>query len=431
MDHALQASTISVVSACVVVWGLLSARLEHWDITGPIAFVVLGLVVTHGPLAIVHVNLHSSSIRAVAEITLAIVLFADACRVNARALRSDAAIPLRLLGIALPLTIGAGTGIAFGLFSSSGIWLAATIGAIVAPTDAALGASMISDDRVPPRVRRILNVESGLNDGIATPFVNLFLAGAIAVESITGGGVGKAAVDLAGGAAVGAGIGITGAVLLRFTSRRGWSGTGLRPLAVLALAVFAFTTALAAGTNGFISAFVAGLAFGTGLPEHEEVLAFSEEAGTLLSLLVWFSFGAVMLVPGFEGATWRDVVLAVLALSVVRMVPVAVSLARSGLDRTTVSFIGWFGPRGLASVVFGLIAVDSLDPADAQVVLGAVVVTIAMSVAAHGASAAPLARRYGATANRLHPRRPEHQLAPALSIRTLRADRRLRVQAER
>ena len=429
MDHTLNVAALSVVAACVVGWGLVSARLERWQVTAPIAFVLLGLVFTHGPVALVHLQLHSSTIRSVAEITLALVLFADASRVNARRLAADAAIPARLLVVGLPLTIGAGAALAAGLFSSTGVWVAAAIGAIVAPTDAALGAPIMSDERVPTRVRRVLNVESGLNDGIATPFVNLLLAGALAAESISAGGIGKAAVDLVGGAALGAGVGLAGALLLALATRKGWSAAGFRPLAVLALAVLAYGVALAAHTNGFVAAFVAGLGFGSILGACEEELAFTEEAGTLLSLLVWFAFGAVMLVPGLQAADWRDLVFAVCALTLVRMVPVTVALAGSGLDRATVAFIGWFGPRGLASVVFGLIAVDSLAPADAQVVLGAVVVTVALSVLAHGASASPLARRYGARAERLHPERPEHRAAPRLPVRDLRAGRRALAKA--
>jgi NhaP-type Na+/H+ or K+/H+ antiporter len=219
-------------------------------------------------------------------------------------------------------------------------------------------------------------------------------------------------------------VGLGGAVLLRLAGRTGWSAPGFRPLAVVALAVLAYSAALLAHTNGFVSAFVAGIAFGTVFVTHEAVLVFTEEAGTLLSLLVWFSFGSVMLVPGLQAADWRDVVFAVLALTVVRMVPVALALAGSGLDRSTVAFIGWFGPRGLASVVFGLIAVDSLDHAEAQVVLAAVVVTVALSVLAHGVTASPLSRRYGSHASGLHPQQPERHPAPRVPVRDLRAGRR-------
>ena len=421
MDHSTDPAVIAIIAACLVGWGLISARLERWQVTAPIAFVLLGLAVTHGPLTLVHLQLHSSTIRSVAEITLALVLFVDASRVNARTLAADAQVPARLLAIGLPLTIGAGTALAAGLFSWAGLWVAATLGAIVAPTDAALGATIMSDERVPGRVRRVLNVESGLNDGIATPFVNLFLAGALASEAIAGGGVAKAAVDLLGGAAIGVGVGVAGAALLTVTTRTGWSTPGFQPLAVFGLAVFAYGVALVAHTNGFVAAFVAGLALGTVLGKDRGNLAFTEEAGTLLSLLVWFAFGAVMLVPGIEDADWRDVVFAILALTVVRMVPVGIALAGSGLDRATIAFVGWFGPRGLASVVFGLIAVDALAPADARLVLGAVVVTVGLSVLAHGVSASPLGGLYAAHAKRLHPERPEHHSAPHLPVRDLRA----------
>lgn len=421
MNHDFDLAALAVVSACVLIWGLVSARLERWDVSAPIAFVGLGLLVTHGPTAMVHFSLDSSTIRSLAELTLALVLFADASRVNVRALRADADLPARLLGLGLPLTIGAGTLVAGLLFRGSGLWVAAAIGAIVAPTDAALGASIMQDERVPSGVRRLLNVESGLNDGIATPFVNLFLAGAVTSEAISGTHLTSAVVQLLGGAALGVGIGILGAVLLELSRRRGWSAPSVRPLAILALALFAYATALVAGTNGFIAAFVAGMAFGTAhRHEHEAVLQFTEELGTLLSLLVWFGFGAVMLIPGLEDVNWRDVVFALLALTLVRMVPTAVALAGSGLDRTTVAFVGWFGPRGLASIVFGLIAVDALAPAQSKVVLAAVTLTVALSVLFHGVTASPLAARYGAFARRLHPERPEHTEAAPITTRTLR-----------
>jgi NhaP-type Na+/H+ or K+/H+ antiporter len=420
MSHDLNISALAVVSACVVIWGVVSARLERWDVSAPIAFVLLGLVVTHGPTEIVHFNLHSSTIRSLAEVTLALVLFSDASRVNVQALRSDVALPGRLLGLGLPLTIGAGAAAAALLFGSSGLWVAAAIGAIVAPTDAALGASIMSDERVPSGVRRLLNVESGLNDGIATPFVNLFIAGAVTTEAVSGTHLGAAAIELVGGAAIGVGAGVVGAVLLSLARRRGWSAAGVRPLAILGLALFAYSSAIVAGTNGFIAAFVAGMAFGT-VDHHKDgaELGFTEETGTLLSLLVWFAFGAVMLVPGLQDVGWRDAVFALLALTLLRMVPVGIALAGTGLDRVTVAFVGWFGPRGLASVVFGLIAVDSLAPSQSRVVLAAVTLTVALSVLLHGVSASPLAARYATYAARLGPTGPEHSRAVPIAIRAL------------
>jgi sodium/hydrogen antiporter len=407
MSHEPEA-TVATISGCVVLWGLVSDRFKRWDVTGPIAFLVLGLVLSNGPLAVIHPKLSSSTIRSVAELTLALVLFADASRINVRASRADAAIPVRLLGVGLPLTVAAGAAVATGLYGWSRLALAATIGAIVAPTDAALGASVIQDERVPAGVRRILNVESGLNDGIVTPFVNLFLAAAIATEAVHRASVGRAAIDLLGGAAIGAGVGAAGALLVLLARRMGWSEPGVVRLSVFALALFGYSAALLAGTNGFVAVFIAGAVFGT-VMDGVDVLSFAEESGNLLSLVVWFAFGAVMVVPGFRDAGWRDLVFAILALTLVRMAPVALALAGARCDRSTVAFIGWFGPRGLASVVFGLIAVDSLAPADARVVIAAVTITVTLSVVAHGVSASPLARRYGTHAHSLGSRAPEHR----------------------
>ena len=432
MDHGLNVEVLAVVAGCFVLWGLVSSRLERWNISAPIAFVILGVAVSHGPLDFVHLQLSSSDIRSLAEVTLALVLFSDASRVNARKLRRDVGISVRLLGIGLPLTIGIGAAIAFGLFGGSGIWVAATIAAIVAPTDAALGASVMEDERVPSAVRRALNIESGLNDGIATPIVNLFIAGAAVTEAVHGTpSVAASVVELLGGAALGAGIGVAGAVLLTLTLRHHMSAPSFRPLAILSLAVLAYSTAVLAGTNGFVAAFVAGMAFGT-IDRHgdEEPLAYTQETGTALSLLVWFLFGAAMLVPGLEDAGWRDVVFALLALTVVRMVPVALALIGAGLSRPTVAFIGWFGPRGLASVVFGLIAFDTLDPAESKVVLAAVTVTVGASVLLHGLSASPLAGRYGEMSRNIHPERREHTETAALPTRNLRPRLGSRTQAK-
>jgi len=422
-DHGLNLGVVAVVAACLVGWGIVSERFSRWNISAPIAFVSLGLITTNGPLAFTHVGLHSSTILSLVEITLALVLFGDAARVNVWAMRGGIAIPVRLLGIGLPLAIGVGTALALGLFGGS-IWVAAAVGAIVAPTDAALGAQIMADERIPGGVRRALNIESGLNDGIATPFVNLFLAGALATEVVSASGVGHAVVDMLGGAVIGVAVSAIGGLLLTWSRRTGWAEPALQPLAILALAILAFALARVAGMNGFIAAFMGGMAFGSVTPVHPEERVFTEESGELLSLIVWFVFGAVMVVPGIEAATWRDVAFGLLALSVARMAPVAVALFGSGLDRATVAFIGWFGPRGLASVVFGLIAVDSLDAAAAHLVLGAVTVTVAMSVLAHGLSAGPLAARYARTSGRLGPEAPEHAIAPAIPSRSTRSSRR-------
>jgi len=418
MSHGLDTEVLAVAAASVVVWSLCSQRLERLYISAPIAFVVMGLVVTHGPLAFIHFNPHSETVKSLAEVTLALVLFTDASRVNVHELTRDLGLPVRLLAIGLPLTIGVGTAVAFGIVPGVTLWVAASIGAIVAPTDAALGAAIMGDTRIPNRIRRLLNVESGLNDGIATPFVNLFLAGAVTTEVAHATTVLSAARELLTGAGVGAGVGLVGGWLLARANARGWSDPGFRSLAALGLALVAYGGAIEAHGNGFVAAFVAGMAFGSVVrTDLEPLVDFAEEAGGLLSLMVWLIFGAAMLVPGLEHATWPEFGFAVLALTVVRMVPVAVALMGSGLDRFTVGFIGWFGPRGLASVVFGLIAYDSLDPAEGGRVLSVVTVTVALSVLAHGLSASPLAARYGAFSATLAGHEAEHRTTPTMRAR--------------
>jgi NhaP-type Na+/H+ or K+/H+ antiporter len=418
VSHGLDTAVLAAAAGCVILWSLVSARLERVFITAPIAFVVMGLVITHGPLTFIHFNPHSSTVRSLAEVTLALVLFTDASRVNVHELRHDLGLPVRLLAVGLPLTIGVGTAVAFGLIPGISLWVAAAIGAIVAPTDAALGATIMEDSRIPNRVRRLLNVESGLNDGIATPFVNLFLAGAVTTEMVHSTSVLGAAGDLLIGAGIGVGVGLVGGWLLARANASGWSESGFRTLAALGLALLAYSAAIEAHGNGFVAAFIAGMAFGSVVRRDLEPLVdFAEEAGGLLSLMVWLIFGAAMVVPGLEHATWSDVLFAVLALTVVRMLPVTVALLGSGLDRFTVGFIGWFGPRGLASVVFGLIAYDTLDPVDAGRVLSVVTVTIALSVVAHGLSASPLAARYGAFSATLAGHLPERLTTPTMRPR--------------
>jgi NhaP-type Na+/H+ or K+/H+ antiporter len=424
VEHGLDTTALAVVAACFVLWGLVAGQMERLHVSAPIAFVVLGLVVAHQPLSLIDVQITSSTLRSIAEVTLALVLFSDASRVNLRSLRADVALPVRLLGVGLPLTIAAGAACAAVLFGRVDLWVAALIGAIVAPTDAALGASIMQDERVPGRVRRVLNVESGLNDGIATPFVNLLIAGAVAEEVAHSDGVRGAAVDLLIGAGIGLGVGLVGGVLLRATRRWGWSAPAFRPFALLGVALVAYAVSVEAGGNGFVGAFVGGLGFGSITSERDlQIIDFTESTGELLSLLVWFLFGAAMIVPALEYLEWQDVAFAVLALTVVRMAPVAIALIGSGLDSATVAFVGWFGPRGLASVVFALIAVDSLDPPDGHRVLAAVALTVLLSVIAHGISAGPLAARYGLYVADLHPSRPEHASSPELRTRSMAGNR--------
>jgi NhaP-type Na+/H+ or K+/H+ antiporter len=394
----VSATNAAVGLAAIVVWLLVSGRAERANVSPALALVAAGVVLANGPLALIELDLYNHQIQLLAEVTLAIVLFADASRVNLKRLRADLAIPLRMLAIGLPLTMVLGVGAAVALVPGTALWVAAAIAAIVAPTDAALGAPILSDERVPQRIRRALNVESGLNDGIATPFVNVFLAAAVAGGLGSSDGVRSAVSHLVVGAVVGVVIGAIGGRLIEAAHRRDLMAHGAQPLAVLGLAGLAYAGALPLHGNGFIAAFVAGLFFGATVPADDpERTEFTQDVAEGMTLVVWFVFGAVLLVPAVRDATWGDLAFAIAALTAVRMIPVAVALTGTGLDRTTKAFVGWFGPRGLASVVFTLIAVDTLNEADGKRVLSTVGLTIALSVIAHGVTAGPFAARYGAS----------------------------------
>ena len=362
-------------------------------------FVLAGLLLGPDVLGVLHIDIESSTIRELAELTLALVLFTDASTVDLDGLRRDAGVVGRLLGIGLLLTIAGGGLVAWLLFPELPIATALLIGAILAPTDAALGLPVVTNPAVPIRIRRVLNVESGLNDGIATPFVVLFISLATATNGTEGVHLIEAIEETAIAIATGAVVGAVGGLLLVAADRRKLTSELSRQIAVLALALGAYVVSLTLGGNGFIAAFVAGLAFGGATRKGEEhAEEFSEVAGILLSIGVWLVFGATLVGSLiFDAQDVRPIVYAILSLTVIRMVPVALSLVGSRLAFPTVAFIGWFGPRGLASIVFGILALDALTESGGatDVLARTVGWTVLLSVIAHGLSANPLAARYG------------------------------------
>jgi NhaP-type Na+/H+ or K+/H+ antiporter len=282
--------------------------------------------------------------------------------------------------------------------------LAGFLGAALAPTDAALSVQVINDERIPMRPRRALNVESGLNDGIATPIVTVMLAVAASQLGIASEGesveAGAALRELGAGVVVGLVLGYGGAKLITWAARHTWIVAGGRRLATLGVAISAFAVALAIDGNGFIAAFVAGIAFGARLDDDvadiERVGELPELGGELLGLVVWFLFGATLIPVALEHLDAPIVAYALASLTIVRMLPVALCMARSGLDRPSVLFIAWFGPRGLASVVFALLAIEELGETSplANQAVAAVALTVLLSVVLHGVTAGPGGRRY-------------------------------------
>lgn len=390
----MNSTTIVVVTATLFGWGLISRRMAQADLTAPIVFIVVGALLAWTGL--VAGPEESVALTPLVEVTLVWVLFSDAARLPLGELRHDVGRVVRLLGVGLPLTVLFGWALSAWFWPGLGLWLALFVGAALAPTDAALGLPVVTNPRVPSRIRQLLTVESGLNDGIATPIVMVAIAGAAAAAGLEADeGAGPAVVQLALGVVIGCVVGALGGWLLRLARRRNLAADDFAGTAVLALALLSYGAALVLDGNGFVAAFCGGLAFGaTAGRRAPQELVFLEQMGELLSVLVWLAFGALAVPIMLERVDARMLLYAVLSLTLVRMLPVALALMRSGTRRRTVLFVGWFGPRGLASLVFALLALEALGPvADEAVAI--IAVTVLLSVVAHGLSAAPLAARYG------------------------------------
>ena len=385
--------TIGLVLAA---YSAVSGVLDRRGVTSAMTFVVVGLVVGAGGLGWLDVPVESAGAEHVAELALAYLLFTDSARIDLRSLRRSLAWPGRLLLVGLPLTMVLGLGVALLLFPAMPLASAFVLATMLCSTDAALGQRVVEDAAVPARVRQALDVESGLNDGLAVPF--FLVAVDLATANLHGGFGGavlrEGAAQIGWGVAAGVGVGAVGGTVLRAAEERGWMLPQWRQLLVLAVATASYAAAVALGGSGFIAAFVAGMAYGaTSQQRGLRAMYLAEEVGNILAAVTWLGFGALAVSRVWSDITWQVVVYALLSLTLVRMVPVALALAGTGARRPTVAFMGWFGPRGLASVVFGLLALEAGVP-DLDPLLTTVVVTVALSVLLHGLSATPLVAVY-------------------------------------
>ena len=406
----MEALPLSLVLATIFGWCLLAGRLGRVGLTASIVFVTAGFVFAE-IFDTLDLGAEPELVKAIAEVTLVLVLFGDASNVLFSQFRRDLGTYARLLGIGLPLTMGLGMATAMMVLGFDP-WAALLLGAALAPTDAALGSSVMSDPHVPAKVRRALNVESGLNDGIATPIVILAIAGVATSEGV--GGVespGRAVVELLVGVLVGVAIGGLGGAASKRARKWGWLPEELGGPAILALALVAYTGAVLVEGNGFVAAFVGGLVFGNvaGRGGEKEV-DFVEASGALTSMISWLVFGALAVPVIGDQLSWTVIVYVGLSLTLVRMLPVALALLGAGFDRYSVAFIGWFGPRGLASVIFALLILEDLEDAGREVV-AIISLTVLISVVAHGFSAGPLAKKFPASPA-AHPEVPEGRPAP-------------------
>ena len=392
MDWSLTTVALALIAVAAV-----SKRLSGSPITPAMVFVSIGLLV--GPKVLDEINIASTSSteRALAEATLALVLFSDASSIDLRALRRGASVPLRLLGIGLPLTIALGALAAAVIFGELTFWEAVIVGVVLAPTDAALGQAVVTEPRVPTRIRQGLNVESGLNDGICVPLLFAAVAAADVQSGISGGRTGTTLLfEEVGYGIVGGVVAalVVGAVVV-YAGRRDLIDGAWRPVIPAAGAVLAYGTASALDGSGFIAAFVAGMVFRAVINRDPgEMNRLTEEVGGVLSGVTFVVFGAILLGPALGELSWELALYAVLSLTVVRMVPVAIAMLDSHVRLPTLGFLAWFGPRGLASIVFAVIVIEDSQLPHEHLIVLAVYLTVGLSVFAHGLTAAPLADRY-------------------------------------
>jgi NhaP-type Na+/H+ or K+/H+ antiporter len=385
-----------VVGLILIGYGVVSRPLSARGITSAMVLTLAGLLAGPAALGAVDVALEDALIERITEIALVLLLFSDAARIDLRSLRSQLAWPGRLLGIGLPLTMVAGAIVGLAVLPGVPIMSVVLLAIMLAPTDAALGQRVVTDPAVPSRLRQALNVESGLNDGLVVPF---FLVAVDLAQAELAAGVGmsvvsQAAEQIGWGVVAGVGAAGLGAILLTTADRRGWVDGRWRQIVTLATAVLAYAAAGTLGGSGFIAAFVGGMVFGHLAGAHGLTWTlFTEEAGGVLAALVWIGFGALALGPILPELTWQVLLYAILSLTVVRMLPVAIAMVGTGARPPTVAFLGWFGPRGLASLVFGLLAFEAGVPG-ARTLFLVVTCTVATSILAHGLTSAPLVRAY-------------------------------------
>lgn len=397
---------LTVLTGLVMGFALLAARVRRMHLSAPIIFTAAGALLL--PPAAVEVS--NSAVLTLAELTLVVLLFHDASTVQLSRLRHDKWIPVRLLAIGFPVALGFTFAMALGLLPTLGVAGAVLVAGALTPTDAGLGAETIQNPRVPVRVRRALNVESGLNDGLATPVV-LLAIGALVAETNGGhaeqqGIFAVGAVPVLLGLGIGVGIGLAAAWALDRSLHRELSTEGSRSIAVMALPLLALGIGEIVEANVFITAFACGLSFGTAsdcVAVEPQVSESVELAADVLGYVIWFLAGGLILSALEDGVRWQWVAIAAAALTVLRIIPVAISMIGTHLRWQTLLFIGWFGPRGLATVVFGLIAFEELGQGFSDIG-GILAVTVVLSVILHGITAGPLADRYGAWATRTRAR---------------------------
>jgi NhaP-type Na+/H+ or K+/H+ antiporter len=384
---------------CILLAGSISRRIRGTIITLPMVYAFLGIVIGGLGLNIVELEVENRLVELIAELTLLFVLATDASRINIRDVIRDHDLPLRLLGFGLPLMMIAGTICAVLIFSELSLWEAAILGILLYPTDASLGQSVVNNPKVPVRIRQALNIESGLNDGIALPF--LLLAISMATSEVVYQKPFEffysVLTQIFLGIIAGIIVGYLGAKFIQWGQKSGWMSRIFKRISSLVLIFVVYGLAEVIGGNGFIAAFTLGLVSSnvTSPEETEDLYEHAEIQVTMLMMLTFMIFGAVLLPPAIESISPSIVLYAILSLSLVRIVPVAISFIKAKVQPRTSLFVGWFGPRGIASILYIFIVLESESLPGLELIYAVVMVTVLFSIFAHGITAAPAAKRYG------------------------------------
>jgi len=385
----------AILAVFALLYSLIAGRLERTSLSGPMVFLSFGVIAGPMVLGWLQFDVSLTELRVLADLTLALVLFIDASNANKSIIKKHGSIPLRMLLFGLPMTIALGIGVGMLLFDDLGLWELAILATMLTATDAALGKAVVTNKAVPARIREGLNVESGLNDGICVPLLLVFIVFAEATGADAQGTeliLFYMAEEIGIGLVVGSGVTAVCAKLMDYCYKRGWITKIWEQLPVIMLALICFSVAQSLGGSGYIAAFAGGILFGIlAKEETHELVTDAEGMAETLAMFTWIVFGAAFINKAYQLITWEIFAYAVLSLTVVRMLPVMLSLAGSGEKIESKLFMAWFGPRGFASIVFAIIVLNTSIPGAPEMAV-VVVCTVILSAFAHGITANPLAK---------------------------------------
>ncbi|GGO11410.1 sodium:proton antiporter [Iodidimonas muriae] len=395
----MSAMDLAILAAGTLFYAVFSKRLNDGMVTLPMAFALFGFLVGADGFDLVAFDTGHGSIHLLAELTLALVLFSDAARLDVKELLNGKILALRMLLVGLPLAVLVGGVLALLLFPDVPPMAAFLLAAMLAPTDAALGQAVLTNKDVPLETREVMTAESGLNDGLALPAVVMFaiLASASDGPGSSGPAMAQFAVmQIVLGPLSGIIVAYLGGHLIDWAVRSGTVTKELEGVAMLALALLAYALAESIGGNGFLAAFSAGITLGCTVKHRcGALIDFMEEEGQILTAFTFLLFGATLLPDGLAVMGWGTVLYALASLFVVRVVAIMLSFMGSKVDYPGRLFMGWFGPRGLASILFALMIFETYDVPFHAELQACVMLTVAFSIVLHGLSATPLSRLYG------------------------------------